>query len=494
MLKDQAAHPGSGGHDVLERRQRPASEVPEHDLGPVSRKRVPGDGGKPRLPPLGEGRPLTKSRKYLSLVVAGLVVAGIAYLLLRPAQAPVKQGAGRRGAEAGQVSVMAVAAVTADVPVTLEGVGTARALNTVAVQPQVGGKLISINFKEGEDVKKGELLATIDPTIYQAQLDQALAKKAQDEAQLANQQRDLARFERVGTLAITQQQTDTQRALILQQQALIRADAAAVENTKATLSYTQIVSPLDGRTGIRQIDEGNIVQPNGGSIVSITQVRPIAVLFNLPQQQLSQVNKAFGKGALSVEALAADGKTSLDRGKLTVVNNQVDQATGTVQMKAEFPNADLQLWPGQFVNVRLLVDTLKGATVTPVAAVQRGPNGPFVYTVQNSEGGSRVAVRNITVAQQDDQQAVIASGVAAGERVVTSGFARLQPGALVSVTIADSPSAAPIVIKPDAAAVPPPAPAGPGAAAQPGGTERGKGKGGGRRRDGSGPAAPGATQ
>jgi multidrug efflux system membrane fusion protein len=225
---------------------------------------------------------------------------------------------------------------------------------------------------------------------------------------------------------------DTQRALVDQLSAQIKLDDAAIANAKAFLDYTTIVAPISGRTGIRMVDAGNLVRASDAGIVVITEIRPISVLFTLPQQQLVQVNKAQAAGALAVEALDADGGTVLDRGKLQVVDNQVDQTTGTVRMKAEFPNANQQLWPGQFVNVRLLIDTLEQVVTVPTPAVQRGPNGTFVYVLQKAEG-DRVSLRPVTVAHQTETTAIIAKGLDSSERVVTTGFGRLKDGAEVTV-------------------------------------------------------------
>jgi multidrug efflux system membrane fusion protein len=344
-----------------------------------------------------------------------------------------QRNAGRFGNPDGPVPVLAVEARTADVPVYLDGVGTTRALNMVTVHSQVDGTLISVNFREGQDVKAGDVLARIDPTTYQAQLDQAAAKKALDEAQLANARLDLERYSNlVKSNAVSRQQVDTTRALVAQLEAQVRLDQGAIDNARAYLGWCTIVAPISGRIGIRLVDQGNIVHasdPTG--IVVLTQIQPISVLFTLPQQQLGQVNKAFAKAPLSVEATESDNKRVLDRGTLQVVNNQVDQTTGTVQLKAEFPNADLQLWPGQFVNVRLLIDTLRQVVVVPTAAVQRGPNGTFVYLLQPD---SSVAVRLVGVTQQDEGQAVIANGLQAKDRVVTSGFAQLADGRKVAVS------------------------------------------------------------
>jgi multidrug efflux system membrane fusion protein len=328
--------------------------------------------------------------------------------------------------------VLVARANIADVPIYLDAVGNTRALNTVTVRPQVGGQIVKVAFKEGQDVEKGFVLAEIDPRTYQAQYDQAVATKAKDEATLANARIDLERYTRLAAMnSGSKQQADTQKALVAQLEAQVQGDQAAIDNTRTMLSYTKITSPIDGRTGIRMIDEGNLVQANDtNGIVVITQIKPISVLFNLPQQQFQQVNKAFAKGPLRVDALAADNKTTIDQGTLQVIDNQMDQTTGTIRMKAEFPNANLQLWPGQFINIRVLVDTLKQVVVVPTAAVQRGPQGAFVYVVEQD---NKVAVRPVTIAQQDDTQAVVSEGVKAQDRVVTTGFTRLSNGTRVAV-------------------------------------------------------------
>src|SRR6516162_10373956 len=380
-------------------------------------------------------RLLTKARgntrRTLAVAFILLAILGALYYVFG-GPAVQQRRAGRFAAE-GPVPVLAATVTRADVPVYLDAVGTIKALNTVTVRPQVDGRLLSVNFKEGDDVKKGDVLALIDPVIYQAQLDQAVAKKAQDEAQLANSRIDLERYEKLAaTAAINKQQADTQRALVAQNVALVKADQAAIDNARATLGYTTITAPLDGRTGIRMVDEGNYVRAADATsaIVVITQLRPISALFNLPQQELPQLNAAVAKGPLTVEAQRSDTDEVIDRGVLRVVDNQVDQTTGTVKLKAEFPNANLQLWPGQFVNIRLLIDTLRGVIVVPSAAVQRGPNGTFVYVAND---GNSVAVHPVTVAQQDDKEAVISAGVAEGERVVTTGFNQLTDGAKIAI-------------------------------------------------------------
>ncbi len=386
----------------------------------------------------------TYLRRLLAIVIMGVLVVGVAVVMTAP-EPPQRTGGSGGGvggggggggrrlvSPQGPVPVLVAQPAIADVPLYLEGVGTTRAFNLVTVHSQVDGKLISVNFREGEDVRRGDVLARIDPITYQAQLDQAIAKKQLDEAQLANVKLDLERYTNlVKTNAVTRQQVDTTRALVAQVEAQVRLDQGAIDNARALLDYCTITAPIDGRVGIRLVDQGNLVHasdPTG--IVVLTQIRPIAVLFILPQQQLPQVNKAFAAGALPTEVTESDRKKVLDHGRLQVINNQIDQTTGTVQLKAEFPNRDLQLWPGQFVNVRLLIDTLRQVVVVPTAAVQHGPNGTFVYRVKPD---NTVTVRPVAVKQQDENQAVIASGLELSDRVVTTGFAQLAEGRLVLV-------------------------------------------------------------
>lgn len=330
------------------------------------------------------------------------------------------------------VPVLAATPQIKDVPVYLDGVGAVRALNTVIVRSQVDGKLTMVNFVEGQDVKKDDVLGEIEPAIYQAQYDQAVAKKAQDEALLANQKLDLIRYEQLSASnAGSKQQADTQRATVAQQQAVIKADQAAIDNAHATLSYTKIVAPLSGRAGLRQVDQGNIIHASDTTgLVIITQLQPIAVQFSLPQQQIMRVNAAAAKGLLGVDVFGNDGVTVVDIGALRGIDNQVDPTTGTLKLKGEFPNDKYQLWPGQFVNVRLKVETLSQAIVVPTAAVQRGPAGTFSYVIGDDDV---VSARPVTVTQQNETEAVIASGLTMGDRVVTTGFANLSDGAKVIV-------------------------------------------------------------
>lgn len=388
-----------------------------------------------KLPTLGDIGTLVTSgsrrRRYIIYAVTLLAVAGALYYVFGTSTTQQRR-AGRFGADTGPVPVLAAAATLADVPVYLDAVGTTKALNTVTVRAQVDGKLLSVGFKEGQDVKKGDVLAQIDPTTFKAALDQAVAKKAQDQALLTNAQNDLARYEQLAaTNAINRQQADTQKSLVAQYTAQVQSDQAAVESAQATLAYATIKAPIDGRTGIRAVDEGNIVHASDSTgIFTITQLRPISVLFNLPQQYLSQVNDALAKAPLKVDAQRSDNDAVIDSGTLTVIDNQVDASTGTVKLKADFPNTNLQLWPGQFANVRLLIDTLKQVVTIPTGAVQRGPTGTFVYVIKDDNSAT---IRPIVVQKQDETQTVVKSGVAAQERVVTTGFARLTDGSKVTI-------------------------------------------------------------
>ncbi len=341
--------------------------------------------------------------------------------------------------------------VRKDVPVLLEGVGTARPLKTVTVRPQVDGTILKIAFEEGQDIAEGELLAEIDPATYRAQRDQAVAKRVLTEKQLENARLDLARYQKIPGV-VAEKTVDTQRAQVAQLEAQIKADAAAVAQAETVLGYTRITSPIAGRVGMRLVDEGNLVRAGDAGLAVITQIQPIAVLFTLPQQQLADVNRALAAGEVKVEALGTDGKSIVDSGVLKVVDNQIDQQTGTVRMKADFPNATRQLWPGQFANVRVRVDTLKDAVAIPLAAVQRGPSGTFVYVVDDEQ---RAAMRPVTLGLMTETDAVVTAGLDAGSRVVTTGFGRLSDGTKVRIGEEPKPNApaAPDAAPPAAAAV-----------------------------------------
>ncbi len=424
--------------------------------------------------------------RFLKQLFAVVVIAGLSASAIyvtsgeQPSKSAGGGGRGKRGGGDGPVSVVVATAKTADVAVYLDGVGTVRARNTVTVRPQVDGRILSIDFKEGQDVKKGDVLARLDPSTYKAQLDQVDARKKLSEVQLDNAKRDLARMTRLTTNVIAEKTVDTQKAQVAQLEAQIKADEAAIANAQAFLNYTTIVAPIDGRTGIRLADAGNLVRASDAGIVVITEVRPISVTFTLPQQQLQQVNAAFTKGPLKAEALDNANRTVADTGTLLVVDNLVDSQTGTVRLKADFPNANLQLWPGQFVNVRLLVDTLRQVVTVPAPAVQRGPSGPFVYVLQ---GEATVALKPVTLGQSTDTEAIIAKGVAAGEKVVTSGFGRLSDGAGVTATVAGDAKPAEPAGKPAEVGATPAADSRPGEARADDGRGKGEGKRSGRRKD-----------
>jgi multidrug efflux system membrane fusion protein len=369
-------------------------------------------------------------RRTVSITITLLILGGLGYIAWT-VSAQQKQAANRARPDL-PVPVLAATPRIQEMPVYLDGVGAVRALNNVLVRPQVDGKLIAVNFTEGQEVKKGDVLAEIDPVIYKAQYDQAVAKKAQDEAQLANQRLDLTRYQQLSASnAGSKQQYDTQRAVVAQQEALVNADRAAIDNMQAMLGYTKIIAPLSGRAGLRQVDQGNIIHASDiTGLVVITQLQPIAVQFSLPQQQIVRVNAASAKGALAVDVFGNDGVTVIDTGTLKGIDNQVDPTTGTLKLKAEFPNASFQLWPGQFVNVRLKVDTLSKAVVVPTSAVQRGPAGTFSYVI---DAGDIATAKPVVVTQQNETDAVIASGLSPSDRVVTTGFANLSDGATVIV-------------------------------------------------------------
>jgi multidrug efflux system membrane fusion protein len=351
-----------------------------------------------------------------------------------------RRGGGGSGGPAVEPPVPVTVAVArlANMPILLDGVGTARPAQSVTVRPQVEGRILKIHFREGQMVEKGALLAELDDSTWKAQLDQVSARRALTETQLANARRDLDRYQRIPGV-VPQKTVDTQGAQVAQLEAQLKADDAAIAQARANLDFTRIHAPLTGRTGLRQVDEGNLIRASGDAgLVTISQLQPMAVMFTLPQQSLQVVKRAEARGEVPVEAIDADGKTVLDRGVLQVVDNQVEQTTGTVRMKAEFANAQMQLWPGQFVNVRLLVDTLTRVVVVPTPAVQRGPNGAFVYLVGETGAAKLQAVET---QMQTETESVIKVGVAPGDRVVTTGFARLTDGSRLTILEGAAPGA-----------------------------------------------------
>ncbi len=335
-------------------------------------------------------------------------------------------------ASAAGIPVQATAAERQDVPVLLRNIGAVQAYQSVLIRARVDGTLDQILFREGQDVKAGDNLALIDPRPYQAALDQAQAKKAADEALLANAERDLARYANLARNDFaSRQQLETQQATVAQDRAAIAGDDAAIATARLNLQFCHITSPIDGRIGLRLLDAGNLVHATDSQgIVSVAQIHPIAVIFTLPQDDLPQIHAAMARGTLPVQAFTADDKSQLGVGQLLTTDNGIDQTTGTIRLKAEFANTDNKLWPGQFVNARLQVDTLRHVVTVPSVAVQRGPNGLYVYIVKPD---NTAAMQPVDVRQDDGRVAVIGNGVDEGVLVVTNGMSRLQNGSQVAV-------------------------------------------------------------
>jgi multidrug efflux system membrane fusion protein len=375
-------------------------------------------------------RPPSRRRRWVMGLLCLLVVAAIVGVVKFW---PASPDAATRSRSSGQpVPVLVATAEHRDMPIMLDALGTVQAFNTVTVKPMVDGTLVAVKFDEGQMVHKGDVLAQIDPRSYQAAYDQAVAKKAQDEALLANAKLDLARYQKLVSNNYTSaQQADTQKSVVAQYEAQTRQDQAQIDAARTNLDYTTIKSPIDGRTGVRQVDEGNIVHAaDTTGLVVITQLQPIFVVFTLPQQSLSAVAKAMTAGQAKVIATVqgAGPAAILDTGVLTVLDNQVDPTTGTIKLKASFPNTSGTLWPGGFVGVRLQVDTAKNAVVVPPSAVQRGPRGAFVYVVGNGDTASR---RVIKTGYEDEQATIVTDGLQAGDKVVTDGASRLSDGTKV---------------------------------------------------------------
>ena len=379
-----------------------------------------------------ETKPIEAGRKrrrglVISAVCGVFVLAGLVYW----SQTPRADNTARSKVRAA-VPVSVVTVSRQDVPVYLTGLGTVQALFTVAIHSQVDGKLQEVFFKEGQPVKKGEVLAKIDPRLYQAALDQAKARKAMDEAMLNAAEKDLARFRTlVQKNAETQQNLDLQQAKVDQARALVAADSAAIETAQTNLDYTNIVAPNDGRMGVRLVDPGNVVHANDqGAIAVLTQTQPTAVLFTLPAHTLDDVRAAMARGTVEVAAYDRDNARLLSSGTLATIDNMIDQATATYKLKAMFANADETLWPGEFINARLLLDIRKEAVVIPHVAVQRGPRGLFAWIVK---ADSTVEPRPIVTGTTTNERTIVTSGIAAGERVVTDGQYKLQTGAPVTI-------------------------------------------------------------
>ncbi|HEY4251756.1 MAG TPA: efflux RND transporter periplasmic adaptor subunit [Roseomonas sp.] len=426
-----------------------------NDLPGAPKPTAPSTASPPAAPPAPVASPPVAPRRrrrwILRLLILALLAGGGWYAWKQgwlpgsgasqqQAAAPGGRGGGGRRGIAGPVPVSAATAETRDLPILLDALGTVQAANTITVVPQVSGRLTEIVFQEGQEVKAGDVLVRLDARSYQAALDQAVATRAQHEAQLANARVDLQRYTQLMRNSGTSQQTlDTQRATVAQLEAQVQFDSAAIDAARVQLDYTTIRSPVAGRVGLRLVDIGNFVQTSSTGIVVVTQTRPISVTFTLPQQQLPQVLEAIGEGPVSVMARIADSAAPRPDGNphpadpsgtLVTVDNQVDQTTGTIKLKATFANDDQRLWPGAFVNVRMRVATLRGVVVVPLVAVQRGPDGPFAFVVKED---NTVEQRPLTLGTIAGTDAVVRNGIRPGERVVTSGALRLQGGSAVQV-------------------------------------------------------------
>jgi membrane fusion protein, multidrug efflux system len=374
-------------------------------------------------------------------VVAALVVALAGTTLIW--QLSVRPGLPQAAAQtAGQaIPVTAGTVAVEDVPVFLHGIGTVQAYNTVAIKSRVDGQIVKINFKEGEEIKEGDSLFQIDPRPFQAALDQAQSAKQKDEAQLAGAKLDLDRYEKLlGTGYQTRQSYDNQVALVAQLQAAIKGDEAQINTAKLNLGYSDIRSPIDGRLGAKLVDKGNLVHASDNTpLVMITELKPIFVSFTLPQETLDEVQEHNREAALVVRAYSGDGKKQLAEGKLTLIDNMIDQATGTIHLKARFDNEDERLWPGEFVSLRVVLSLRRDVATVPQQTVQQGPNGHYAYVIKPDNTVERRAVE---VASIQDGIAVVTKGLTAGERIVVDGQYRLTEGARVNPTAAAAPGAA----------------------------------------------------
>ena len=378
----------------------------------------------------------------LAAILVGSYVGWHYFITTKGADAAVDlKTAGGKGGSSAPIPVTVTLVKKADFPVYLNGLGTVQPFRTVTVRSRVDGQIIKVAFKQGRMVEEGDTLVEIDPRPYQAALDQALSKKAQDEANLKNAKLNLDRSVSLAKKDYaTQQQVDTQQAMVDQLTAQIQGDQAAIDNAQTQLSYTVIKSPLSGRAGFRLVDPGNIVHDSDqNGIVTIVQLQPISVVFTAPEENVPLINKALEEGtAVPVKALSSDGLRTLAEGQLARVNNEVDQASGTIRMKAIFENTDNVLWPGLSVATRLLVDTLKDVILIPDNAVQRGPNGLYTFVVGVDD---KVSLQPINVSQSGDGESVVEEGLTPGQRVVVTGQYRLQIGSVVQPTEAPPSSA-----------------------------------------------------
>jgi len=384
-----------------------------------------------------------RARRLLLIALALVVAAGVGAWVYyhhgargdaaAQPQAKGKKGRGGRGDAAGPIPVTAQAASTGDIRIYLTGLGTVVPMRMVTVRSRVDGELIRVAFTEGQYVKEGELLAQVDPRPFQVQLEQAEGQLVKDQALLANARIDLERYRALFAQdSIAKQQVDTQAALVLQYEGTVRTDQASVQNARLQLTYARITAPISGRLGLRQVDPGNVVHAADASgLVVITEIQPVTVIFTLPQDSLQEVlQRMKGGTSLPVEAWDRGFRTRLASGELLTVDNQIDATTGTVKLKAKFPNADLALFPNQFVNARMLLDTRRGVISIPSAALQRGSQGSFVYVVK---ADSTVTVRPVELGPAEGERVAVVSGIAEGEQVVVDGMDRLREGARVQV-------------------------------------------------------------
>lgn len=392
------------------------------------------------VPAVGTMQPLSirKPRWGLWLVCAALLVLGGLWAVKNHSAAVTKNLAATAAKGPPPVPVGAGTVVQKDVPIYLDGLGTVQAYNAVTIRVRVDGQLKKVAFVEGQFVHVNDLLAEIDPDPYQAILEQAVAKKGQDEAQLNLQRVELKREAALLAAKIDSQDAyDQVAAQVKQLEAAVKSDQAAIDGAQVQLNYTKIFSPLDGLTGVRLVDQGNIVRAtDSNGLVVVAQMRPISVLFTLPEQTLAQIHKQQGGSELAVLAVDRDNRKVLDQGTLTVIDNQIDATTGTIRLKATFPNKDLQLWPGQFVNARLLLTTRKAGLVVPESVIQRGPEGPYAFVLKGEKDNLTVVVQPVQVAQIEAGEALLDGGLQAGDRVVVDGQYRLQVGSHVKVRAA----------------------------------------------------------
>jgi multidrug efflux system membrane fusion protein len=382
------------------------------------------------------GKPWARRSITLALVIfvlAGVGSGGWFFASRAGGSSQKTQAAIEQSQQQQAVPVLAATAEAKDFPIVVRGIGSVEAFNTVSVKSRVDGHIVQIAFTEGQLVHAGDLLVQIDPRPYQAQLAQAEANKAKDQANLENARRDLARLEVLvkNQLAATRQQYDTQRTTVTQLEAAVQSDQAQIDAAKLNVAYSTITSPISGITGLRLVDIGNLVQASAATpLVIVTQVKPIYATFTVAERHLGSIRSAMARHPLSVLAFNGDDNRQVSAGVLKVVNNTVDQSTGTVTLKAEFANQDVALWPGEFVNAHLVLEVVKNGVTVPPGAVQMSPTGPFVYLIKDD---STVELRTVTVADVEGDITLIGSGLKAGDNVVVSGQINLSPGVKVSV-------------------------------------------------------------